>query len=30
MESQVQDMLKNGVTEESNFPWNAPAILVPK
>jgi hypothetical protein len=30
MKNQVQDMLNKGVTEESNSPWNAPAILVPK
>jgi hypothetical protein len=30
MENQVQDMLNKGVIEESNSPWNAPAILVPK
>jgi hypothetical protein len=30
MEDQVQDMLNKGVIEESNSPWNAPAILVPK
>jgi hypothetical protein len=30
MENQVQDMLKKGVIEESNSPWSAPAILVPK
>jgi hypothetical protein len=30
MEDQVQDMLNEGVIEESNSPWNAPAILVPK
>jgi hypothetical protein len=30
MENQVQEMLKKGVTEESNSPWSAPAILVPK
>jgi hypothetical protein len=30
MEDQVQDMLNKGVIEESNSPWNAPAILVTK
>jgi hypothetical protein len=30
MENQVQDTLNKGVIEESNSPWNAPAILVPK
>jgi hypothetical protein len=30
MENQVQDMLNKGVIEESNSPWNEPAILVPK
>jgi hypothetical protein len=30
MERQVQDMLKKGVIRESNSPWSAWAILVPK
>jgi hypothetical protein len=30
MEHQVQKMLNKGIIEESNFPWSAPAILVPK
>jgi hypothetical protein len=30
MDNLVQDMLNKGVIEESNSPWNAPAILVPK
>jgi hypothetical protein len=29
MENQVQDMLNKGVIEESNSPWNAPAIIDP-
>jgi hypothetical protein len=30
MENQVENMLKKEVIEDSNSPWNAPAILVPK
>jgi hypothetical protein len=30
MEQQVQNMLQKGVIRESNSPWAAPAILVPK
>ena len=30
MEGQVRNMLKKGVIEPSNSPWNSPAILVPK
>jgi hypothetical protein len=30
MKNHVQDMLNKFVIEESNSPWNAPTILVPK
>jgi hypothetical protein len=30
LENQVKDMLKKGIIEKSNWPWSAPAILVPK
>jgi hypothetical protein len=30
MKAQVEDMLRKGVIRESNSPWSAPAILVPK
>jgi len=30
METQVENMLDNGVIRPSNSPWSAPAILVPK
>lgn len=30
VEKQVQNMLKKGVIRDSNSPWSAPAILVPK
>ena len=30
MQDQIQTMLAKGVTRESNSPWSAPALLVPK
>jgi hypothetical protein len=30
MQDQIQKMLAKGVIRESNLPWSAPAILVPK
>ena len=30
MKAQVEDMLRKGVIRDSNSPWSAPAILVPK
>ena len=30
MKSQIEKMLDKGVIRESNSPWSAPAILVPK
>ena len=30
MKTQIENMFQNGVIRESNFPWAAPALLVPK
>ena len=30
VDNQIQDMLKKGVISESNSPWSAPVVLVPK
>ena len=30
IKAQIEDMLRKGVIRESNSPWSAPAILVPK
>jgi hypothetical protein len=30
MKAQIEDMLRKGVIRDSNSPWAAPAILVPK
>jgi hypothetical protein len=30
MENQIETMLQKGVIRDSNSPWSAPAILVPK